>query len=186
MTNTSLVGSHELPSWLINSIALRGLANSVLLHAHVKESGGKNTEVWVLPRFNAWEVRNTEFNERRLFNPRDGMLVTEGKKRTVFQADDFRLIKPPLAIQILVPTLLPIWSMHDPWKIESVVQEGPNCLLNLRARNSQARHEGWLRINSSGVGISAKLGASVTVSELSEQFEFDHPAVWWGSADNAT
>lgn len=186
MTDATPDGPNELPNPLIASIALRGLANSVLLHAYVEESGGKNTEVWVLPRFNAWEVRNTEFNERRLFNPRDGMLVTEGKERTVFQADDFRLIKPPLAIQILVPTLLPIWSMHDPWKIESVVQEGSDCLLKLRARNPHARHEGWLRINSSGVGISAKLGTSITVSELSEQFEFDHPAVWWGSADDTT
>lgn len=104
-------------------------------HASVEIKGGQTSvhEVWASASLGCWEVWNSAHKERRVFNPTDGLLITEGRRREELPNPPGRRIPVPAPAQFAFPLRLPVWgrSPIDTWFMSGAEANGIGTTVHL-------------------------------------------------------
>lgn len=118
----------------------------------VGEAEVERFEVWTSATTGCWEVHTLSVKERRVFNPQDGLLMVEGKRREEISIS--RRQSPPThpAAQFAFPLRLPIWGRVpiDEWKMKDASETDYGVLIALEDIHNP-RQTGSLEISESGL-----------------------------------
>lgn len=88
----------------------------------VQKSGSSEVdsyEVWASATTGCWEVHTRSVKERRVFNPEDGLLMVEGRRREEIPTSERRSPPTHPAAKFAFPLRLPIWGRVpvDQWRM---------------------------------------------------------------------
>ena len=109
-------------------------------------------EMWTSASTGCWEVHTRSMKERRVFNPEDGLLIVEGRRREEIPISERQ--SPPIhpAARLAFPLRLPVWGRVpiDQWKMRgaSETEHGVSIDLESISDPSQA---GFLVLSDSGL-----------------------------------
>lgn len=118
-------------------------------------AGGVETEifeVWASATTGCWEVHTRSIKERRVFNPQDGLLMAEGKRREEISISERQSPPTHPAARFAFPLRLPIWGRVpiDQWKMTDASENEHGVLIKLEGIND-SRQTGFLELSESGL-----------------------------------
>lgn len=118
-------------------------------------AGGAETErfeVWASATTGCWEVHTRSMKERRVFNPQDGLLMVEGKRREEISISERQSPPTHPAARFAFPLRLPVWGRVpiDQWKMRDASETDHGVLIALEGIND-ARQTGFLELSESGL-----------------------------------
>ena len=150
-------------------------------HASVQLDGHRAgvSEVWASASLGCWEVWTPEYRERRVFNPIDGLLITEGRRREEYPNPPGRRHPVPAPAKFAFPLSLPIWgrSPIDEWSMSDAEESEAGTvvkLIGLRDRELTAR----LQLDVAGAPVSLETpGGHLAI--LTKEPLMDLSRFWW-------
>ncbi|MWC00246.1 hypothetical protein [Agromyces seonyuensis] len=155
------------------------------IHGFVRDHRAGNAptihEIWTSAYAGCWETWSPEFAERRIYNPVDGVLVTEKGRRDELPVTPGQKRSFPPAVQLAFPLRLPIWGRQpiDTWRMTEASSSGMETTIELRRLHGE-KDTGKLLLHESGLPRALQT-PDRTLELLEWEPLFAHPDFWWGA-----